>query len=154
MIKEIEGYKDYSVDEQGNVWSLKTGRVLKPEIHTNGYLRVGLFKDGKQKHYRVHRLVAETFIPNPLGLPEVNHIDEDKTNNCVDNLEWCDSKYNMNYGTAINRRSKPVVCVELNKTFKSIMEAERELGISNKKIVDCCKGKRKTTGGYHWRYKE
>ena len=115
---------------------------------------VGLCTEGKRKCCYIHRLVAEAFIPNPNNYPQVNHKDEDKTNNCVNNLEWCDAKYNINYGTRIERISKPVYCVELNRTFNGAAQAARELGINHSNIIGCCKGKRKTTGAYHFRYAE
>ena len=113
MIEEwrpIEGYEGlYEVSNTGQVRSVdrydnrncfRKGKVLSPIKDTNGYLKVNLYCNGKNKKCLVHRLVTEAFLPNPDGLPQVNHKDEDKTNNSVDNLEWCDSKYNNNYGTA------------------------------------------------------
>lgn len=111
MNKELEEWKDipdyegkYQVSNMGRVKSLNYARrkqvkVLRPGIEkTRGYLSVTLLKDGKQKTKPVHRLVAIAFIPNPNDLPQVNHKDENKLNNCVDNLEWCNAKYNCNYG--------------------------------------------------------
>jgi hypothetical protein len=106
--KTIEDYPDYMISNLGNVKSLKNGKekILKQEITNNGYCRVELSKDRKRKKYLVHRLVTQTFIPNPQNLPCVNHKDENKTNNCVNNLESCDAKYNNNYGTRNERSSK------------------------------------------------
>jgi hypothetical protein len=104
--KPVPGFEGlYEVSTEGAVRSLpgkKThskGRTLRLTANSYGYLVVGLRKDGKAKQFTVHRLVAMTFIPNPLELPQVNHKDEDKTNNHVENLEWCDAKYNCNWGT-------------------------------------------------------
>ena len=157
-MKDIVGYEgEYAITRDGNVWSYKSNKFLKPRL-IGGYHQVNLYKDGKKKDLYIHRLVADAFIPNPDNLPQVNHKDEDKSNNCVENLEWCDAKYNANYGTrterVINKISIPVYCVELDKVFKSGKEAAKELGISNQNITSCCKGKLKTTGGYHWRYAE
>lgn len=80
-------------------YRIQKERIRKCEVGSNGYLHVLLCKNGKYITHNVHRLVAETFIPNPDNLPEINHKDENKENNCVDNLEWCTRKYNMNYGT-------------------------------------------------------
>ena len=117
MIEEIwrpiEGYEGlYEVSNTGQIRSLdmylkckgksyrlQKGKVLSPSKNTDGYLQVGLCCNGKYKKCLVHRLVAQVFLPNPDNLPEVNHLDEDKTNNRVENLEWCDRKYNLNYGS-------------------------------------------------------
>ena len=119
-VKEYEGY--YEVDNFGRVFSLDRnvtvndngriyekpikGKQMKQGVHTQGYKVVSLTKDGKTRTNFVHRIVAEAFIPNPDELPMVNHKDEDKTNNFVDNLEWCTNEYNINYGTAIKRASQ------------------------------------------------
>ena len=150
-VKEYEG--EYAITRDGQVWSYKRKKFLKPRL-VGGYHQVVLCKDGKKKDLYIHRLVAEAYIPNPDNLPQVNHKDEDKSNNCVENLEWCDAKYNINYGTRTKKISKPVYCEELNRTFKSQVEAARELGLKQCNIVSCCKGRYKTTGGYHWRYAE
>ena len=157
-MKDIKDYESlYAITRDGRVWSYKSNKFLKPSL-VRGYHRVILYKEGKEKAFRIHRLVAEAFIPNPDGLPQVNHKDEDKSNNCVENLEWCDAKYNANYGTrterAINKISIPIYCVELDKTFKSQTEAAKELGLDNRNINKCCKGKVKTHSGYHFRYAE
>ena len=114
MWKDIEGYNGkYQISNYGRVkcmWRKNQYRdhigepfILKPGVHQQGYLKVTLTKEGKPNHCYVHRLVANAFIPNPNNLPQVNHRDEDKTNNCVENLEWCDGKYNSNYGTRVER---------------------------------------------------
>lgn len=172
--RDIEGYDGYyQVSNLGRVRSvdrylpfkgtigLRKGNILKQIFSNKGYKTLKLSKDGKNKRYSVHRLVAETFIPNPNNLKEVNHIDEDKTNNNVENLEWCDTKYNINYGTRIERQkvklSKPVLQFTLNGQFvaeyPSIIEAYRQIGIYQQSISECCKGKRKSAGGYIWRFK-
>lgn len=113
--KDIKNYEGlYQVSNLGNVRSLnrivncniknnnkaiKKGKILKPNKKRNGYLQVCLLNKQKRKYCNIHRLVAETFIPNLNHLSQVNHIDENKDNNCVDNLEWCSPKYNCNFGT-------------------------------------------------------
>ena len=162
--KEIAGYEGiYEVSDQGRVKSLWHGKekILKPGKTTRGYLKVNLYKDGHRKPLLVHRLVSEAFIPNPQGLETVNHKDEDKTNNKVGNLEWMSQKDNNNYGTRNKRAgdalSKQVqmfdksTC-ELLATFPSTMEADRVTGIAKQNISACCLGKRKSSGGYIWRY--
>lgn len=147
--KDCKGYEGlYQVSNLGRIWSIKRQKYLKGCGDKDGYLRVSLTaKNGKVKTEKIHRLVAIAFISNPLGLPVVNHKDENKQNNTVDNLEWCSVGYNTIYS-----RGKPVLCVELNKVFDCSQSAMRELGICGSAIRGCCKGKGKTAGGYHWRY--
>lgn len=100
MIKEITDFPKYLIDTDGNIYNKRTNKKLKISDNGRGYKKVSLYtEEGKTINKYVHRLVAETFIDNPNNLSEVNHIDEDKANNSVDNLEWCDRKYNNNYGS-------------------------------------------------------
>ena len=103
----VPGYEGlYEVSNLGNVKSLRSGKLLKQSNNRDGYKMVSLTKDGKSRGFSVHRLVALTFIPNPLGLPEVNHKDESHDNNCLENLEWISKKDNRNYGTYRQRMSE------------------------------------------------
>ena len=155
--RDIKGFEGkYMVSNLGIVKSLNynnTGKegIMEPHDNGKGYLRVQLCKNGKGKWYRINRLVALAFIPNPDNLPEVNHIDKDKTNNKVENLEWCTTQYNVEYSQA-----KAVIGIDkvsgLILKFPSIMEAERQTGISNKHICDCLKGRCKSAGGFYWHY--
>lgn len=161
--RDIEKYEGlYQVSNQGRVKSLKFGKekILKSGKDKDGYLKVDLCKDGKKKTCQVHRLVAQAFIDNPSNLEQVNHKDEDKTNNNVSNLEWCSAKYNMNYGTH-NERVAKALSKQVNQyslddkliaTYPSTMEVERQLGYSNKNISKCCLGKYKQAYKYKWRY--
>ena len=166
----IKGYENlYEVSDQGRVKSLKFGkeRILKPGSDKDGYLIVGLCKNGEKKNLLVHRLVAKTFIPNPDNLPEVNHKDEDKTNNKVSNLEFCDSKYNNNYGTR-NKRisekmtngklSKPVLQYtksgEFVREWKSMNDVQRNLNYNKGNISSCCTGRYKSAYNFIWKYKD
>ena len=158
-MKDIKNYEGlYAITEDGNVYSYISKKYLKPGLNSSGYYQVNLCKEGKKKTFSIHRLVAEAFIPNPDNLPCVNHLDECKSNNCVDNLEWCSIEYNNAYGTrtekAAKKRSIPVYCVELDRVFKSGREAAEELGLHRENISKCLKGRYKTTGGYHFRYAE
>jgi len=164
------------VSTDGRIKSLITNKILKGNGN-NGYLSVELFKNGISKRLLIHRIVAETFILNPLNLPIVNHKDENKHNNCVDNLEWCDQKYNANYGNAqlkkvqnrkitdnvrnaarVNALTRCICVLQFSKNgvfikkYKSAMEAHRELNINPSHITETCKNKRKSAGGYVWRY--
>lgn len=157
----IKGYESmYEVSDKGRVRSLKFGkeRILKPGRNPEGYLLVVLCKNGERKAYKVHRLVAKTFIPNPDNLPQVNHKDEDKTNNSVINLEWCDLKYNCNYGTRNKRISKPILQFtkdgEFVKEWKSSSEIKRNLGYSNCNISSCCTGRYKSAHNFIWKFKD
>lgn len=117
MHREIPGYEGlYAASTDGTILSLKTTRSrrqgpLKPYRNEAGYLRVNLFKNGRMRHEYVHRLVAKAFLPNPEGLAVVNHKDADPTNNRVENLEWCDQKYNIGESRRMGHQAKdqPVV---------------------------------------------
>lgn len=156
-IKDYEGL--YQVSNLGRVKSFvhKKERILKLRF-TGRYYQAELYKNKNSKSYSVHRLVAEAFIPNPDKLPCINHKDENKSNNHVDNLEWCTQHYNIHYGTGLHRRIitqyKPVICVEKGIIYPSQIEAGKQLGMCHRHINDCCKGRRNTTGGYHWKYAE
>ena len=132
--------------------------ILKGSVSKSGYRQIVLRKDNKCKLKLVHRLVAETFIPNPNNYPQVNHKDEDKTNNRVDNLEWCTCKYNMNYGTVSKRIAKKFhkkvnqysLQGDFIKTWDSIKEANTYYNTSH--ISECCRGHLKQVKNYVWRY--
>ena len=151
--KDIEGYEGlYQVSNLGRVKSLKYNkeRILKIANGTDGYKIVGLTYNSKRKTFKVHRLVAQAFIPNPNEYPQVNHKDEDKGNNKVDNLEWCDNKYNCNYGNHIKNctghNKRKVICTTTNEKFNSIVEASEKYNIDAADIVHCCQHKRLTSG--------
>lgn len=179
--KDINGYEGkYQISNYGRVKSIKRPTnnqycredyLLKQKVSRTGYYSVGLSDEcKKQKWFLVHRLVATAFIPNPNNLPQVNHKDENPSQNCVWNLEWCDSKYNNSYGNHAkvyekeifkkNRpdRSKAVIQYDLNgkpiNKYPSISEAERVTGIKNSHISYCCSKKygNRTAGGYKWEY--
>lgn len=156
-MKDYTGYNGlYAITSCGKVWSYKSQKFLKAYDDGHGYLFVRLYKDGVGKNFNVHRLVAETYLPNPDNLPCVNHKDECKTNNALSNLEFCTYKYNTNYGTCRQRGAdktkKPVHCIELNRDFGSLKAAAQFLNITPSHVNKHLKGKKKTAGGYHWRY--
>ena len=172
--KDIKGYEGlYQISNLGNIKSTHSrfGMRKQPKnarIGINkGYKRYGLSKDGKEIKFYVHRLVAEAFIPNPNGYPCINHKDENKFNNNVENLEWCTYSYNNNYGTRNKvvgeklkngKCCKKIIQYDLNNNFikkwNSIAMAHRELKIESSCICLCCKNKQRTAGGYKWKYKE
>lgn len=177
--KDIEGYEGlYQVSSLGRIKSLDRyvsngrglrllkGRILKPEITKFGYMQISLCNENvKHKRFKVHRLVAKAFIPNHNNLPQINHIDEVKTNNSLSNLEWCDAFYNQNHGTCsarkrchlINHPKKSFKVAQYSldgvyiTSFPSMREATRKTGIKEGCISNVCNGKVKSAGGYFWK---
>ena len=157
LIEGFEEYHNYEVSNHGRVRNSATGKILKPNLCSNGYLQAQFSINNQRRKVLLHRLVAFAFIENdnPIEKVEVNHIDENRHNNAASNLEWCTREYNLNYGTRLEKMrkmSKKVFCIELNQIFESMHEVERQLGLANESISRCCNGKRKTCGGYHWRF--
>ena len=178
--KDIKGYEGlYQVSNMGRIKSLGNNKTRKEKIlslkpSNNGYIKVYLCKNGKQKPFSVHRLVAQAFLPNPDNLPEVNHIDENKENNHVKNLEWCDRKYNMTYGTRNERasasrkgkkhkkhkkhkRKKQILCVETGEIFDTSQDVINTMfnGKGYPSYIRAnSRGKTKSAYGYHFKYIE
>ena len=166
--RDVEGFEGfYKVSNKGNVYRVERigargrecgGRTLKPAYDKDGYLKVSLCKNGMRKNKYIHRLVAEAFILNPESLPEINHIDEVKDNNNVENLEWCTREHNLNHGTrtgrATKKTSKKVRAVNVENgeiiRFKSTMEAERK-GYHSGSVSAACRGVYNTGGGNLYR---
>ena len=167
--RDIEGYKIYQVNNEGIVKSLnynktKKEKILKQHIDNHGYMFVTLSNKGKTKSFKTHRLVAKAFLPNPKNLPCVNHKDEDKSNNCVENLEWCTYEYNNNYGTrnkrisekGLNKKNSKIVYQytldgKLIAIYLSTKECGRQ-GFNQANVQRCCSHKQKTYKGYRWSY--
>lgn len=162
----VKGFPDYSVSNLGRVISRRTSKEkFIGSVLPDGYIRVALSSETAKRQVDVHKLVAETFIPNPKNLPEVNHIDEDKSNNQVNNLEWCTKSYNINYGSRNYLVSEKLTNGIMSRTvealdptsgniiyrFPSAMEAQRS-GFDQGAISNCCRGVRKTHKGFLWRY--
>ena len=155
-MKDVVGYEGlYAVTSCGKVWSYKNKMFLKPGVYKKGYLYVNLWKDGGFKTKQIHRIVAEAYIPNPDNLPQVNHKDENKANNCLQNLEWCDCKYNNNYGTRNERHKKPILQFTLDGEFIREWPSATDVGkVANKSINHCLNGRTKSAYGYIWKYKD
>ena len=164
-MSKFRDFDKYEIYEDGSIWSYSQKKFLKPQTTKNGYKRVNLSdNEGNAKMYRVHRVVYESFSgePIPSGF-EINHIDENKENNMISNLELVSHKENCNFGTRNERSSKARINGKRSKavgafkdgklvlSFPSTMEAQRQ-GFCGGHIVSCCIGKRKTHKGYTWRY--
>lgn len=163
IYKDIQGYEGkYQISNLGNVYSLITNKILKPQKNIHGYLKVGLYKNGKCKIFNIHNLVANAFIENPNNYKYVNHKDENKTNNRVENLEFCSFYYNLMYGTRVQRiakkNNKPILQFDLEgnfiKEYESITQASKELNNSLNNISQCCLGRSRTSKGYIFRFKD
>lgn len=155
--KDIEGYEGlYKVNTFGDVFSCRRKKCIKPRKTKQGYLRAHLSKNGRAKDLSIHRLVANAFIPNPDNLPQINHIDENKFNNSVENLAWCSLLQNINHGTCIERthqkQRKSVICEETGNIYASVSEVNKAHGFSISYVSRVCRGERKTAYGFHWRY--
>ncbi len=158
---KIEGFDNYEVSNLGKVRNIKSGRILKPYLNPSGYLRHCLCENNKSKYLFLHKIIAIAFIDNPEEKPCVNHIDENKLNNDLSNLEWCTIRENIIHGTRTKRAaekcSKKVIQLDLNDNvlniFESMTQAEQETGTSAGNISRCCNGKAKIAGGYKWRKK-
>ena len=157
-IKNFENF--YGIDTQGNVFGYKRKKIVMPVINKFGYRRIKLCKENKLYYFQVHRLVAQTFIPNPNNLPQVNHKDGNKLNNSVDNLEWCTQSYNMKHAYKIGlekKSGKKVYQYDLNgdliRIYDTIKEANLSLGLAKKtsSLVRHCKDN-KPYKGYIWSF--
>lgn len=157
---QIKGYEGlYDINENGIVTNLKTGNILNGNVNSYGYRVVSLYKDGSRKVCKVHRLLAATFIPNPNNFTDVNHIDGNKLNNSLNNLEWCSRGANTAHARTILHRDfsiKPVVQTTVDGNLIAIWSsatvAARFVGGSAPPIVACCCGTAHSAHGYLWEY--
>ena len=163
-MKDIPGYEGlYAATSCGKIWSYRSNKFLKPFTTGSGYLSVELCRNGQSAKFRVHRLVALTYLPNPNNLPEINHINEIKTDNYMNNLEWCDRKYNINYGNRTKKQLETrwgkykIACYNKNTGdfvgyFRSQTEAAKKLKLWQGNITKVVNGLAKSTGGYKFYY--
>lgn len=148
----------YEVSNLGNVKNIKTNRVFSKNIDYFGYCVVTLTKNKKAKNYKVHRLVAQAFIPNKHDKTQINHINGNKQDNRMENLEWVSCKENIQHAVNNNLINCEKQIEQYNKNGKllsiwtSVIEAQRQLKIKDSNIIAVCNGKRKTAGGYIWKY--
>lgn len=163
--RQIKDFPGYYITDDGKVYSRnyhKTGRIkqMTPSKDGKGYLFVPLCKNGKRYLKKVHRLVAEAFIPNPDNKDQINHISGNKTDNRIQNLEWCSCEENIHHEYFILKKGarKPKIVLQINNgifmnEFESIRDAEKHTHINHSNISKCCNGKYKHAGGYQWQYK-
>lgn len=156
ILFEVSNMGKVRTKHHGKTGYQKEYRFIAQADNGSGYLRINIPQSGKQKTIYIHKLVAEAFISNPEALSEVNHIDENKSNNRADNLEWCSHKYNCQYGTRNQKVSqknrKRVVCNETKIVFESLGEAAKAFDVCDTAIANCLKGRSKTCAGHTWSY--
>ena len=159
--KTIPGYENYDVSDEGNVRNRRTGQVLTPSESRGGYLKVNLRSEGVARSAKIHRLVAENFIANDRDRTVVNHIDGNKSNNRVDNLEWCTSSENNRHAFLNHLSYRPdnsgvpkrrVVIIETGREFDSVSDCARFLEVASSNVSACLSGRRNTCRGYHVTY--
>lgn len=158
--KDVPGYEGvYKVSNKGRLYSLKRFKVLKPYTNKCGYKMIMLQRNKVSHYTSIHRLVASAFLPNPNSLPQVNHKDENPSNNNVENLEWCTAKYNINYGNRNRKVSDKALHISQytkdNKfvaEYPSISYIVEAFGYNESPLYKCCQGTRKSAYGYIWKY--
>lgn len=155
----IQDFPNYSIFKDGTVINNISGKALKPVEGRNGYKVVNLYKNKMRSQFYIHRLLAIHFINNPQNFPYINHKDENKSNNSLDNLEWCTASYNLNYGTRSIRQAqtqghsvKAFKNGILVGSFYSEKQCARELNINSSHVSQAVRGLRKTAGGYTFEY--
>lgn len=159
ILLKWRGTKRYTISENGTVYDTLRGKN-KPVFYRNGYKCVRLNDGAKDRNEYIHRLLCESFVENPNNLPCVNHIDGDKVNNNIANLEWCDKGKNNRhaYRTGLRRNGRggghnsPILCIETGKKYSSITQASEMTGIGRTALNECLSGRNKTCARLHWKY--
>lgn len=147
-MKAIKGFEtSYAITRDGRVWSFCKHDWKATQTNTGGYEIVRLWKNNESKWYTIHRLVAETYLPNPNHYPVINHKDQNKLNNNVDNLEWASVEYNVQYSCC-----KRVMCQETGEIFDSVGEAAKSVGRKPATMSAHLHGNSKSCGGYHFEF--
>ena len=160
--EKIESFDNYSISNEGNVRNDSTMKYLKQHLNNKGYPMVNLWKNNKGHWKTVHRLIAIAFIPNPEGKPCINHIDGNRNNNKIENLEWCTHSENQLHRSRILGKTRfpkealqatrmPTLCVETGTVYESVNEAARQCGLWQQSISKVLDNNTRTTGGFHWR---
>lgn len=151
--RDVKGYKGlYQVNNIGQVKSLKSNKILKPIKDKFGYLRVNLYRNNKMKTFKIHRLVATAFIPNEEELPEVDHLNSDKTDNRVANLQWINHVENLRKQKSGWLVPKHVQCIETGEIFESVSAAAKAVNRKPKTMSKHLRGETKTCAGKHFKY--
>lgn len=153
-LRDIPGFEGkYAVTEDGQVWSYQSKKFMKIANGNNGYKQVCLTLDkNRSKNFYIHRLVALAYLPNPANLTDVNHIDENKANNHVSNLEWCSHHFNIKHSSY--KLCKPVYCIELDRVFESEKAAAEYLGCNSALVTIACKNPQWCARKHHFRFVE
>lgn len=152
MWKTIEDFPLYEITENGVIRNKETKQIRKQYLNKDGYYTIGLSKGNQIKTVQVHRLIAKTYLERSENATEVDHIDKNRTNNCLENLRWVTHNENMKNQNNSFGMVKAIQNIETQEIFYSITEAANKYHIAKQNISAVLKGKRKTCGGYHWQY--
>lgn len=152
----IKGFENYLISSNAIIKNIKTGRIIKGSLNNKGYIRVDLCVNGKRIVRSMHRLMAETFLPNPDNKESVNHINGIKSDNRLENLEWCTQQENMQHAYMVldvkQHNIRPVIRLDTQEVFESISDAARKIGGTPEGIIKVCKKQRRTYKGIVWEY--
>lgn len=156
MKNNISIFKNHHITRYGDVWNIERKIKMKIRLDKDGYEIVNLRYKGISKTEKIHRLIALAYIENPDNKPQINHIDSNRQNNSIDNLEWVTPKENVIHSFQVGHRTIPVgkkvICIETKKIFNSVADCSRELNIERSCIRKVCKGKRKTANGFTFKF--